>query len=87
MICCALNRFRTPLGTHVDGVSLLVYAELFDNFILPRFAPGWIRHLIFADGYLCCVLALRHLQVRYQLPALLFEVRWILLLEVLQVTA
>jgi len=47
--------------------------------------PGWILHLIFADGCLCRVLAFRRLQVRFQLTALLFEVRWILLPEGLKV--
>ncbi len=38
------------LLTWHDGIALFVYSESFDDFVLPRFTPRWIRHLIFADG-------------------------------------
>ena len=46
---------RILLLTGLDGIALLIHSNSFHDFILPRFTPGWILHLIFADGCLCCV--------------------------------
>ena len=51
--------FPVWLMTCPGGVSLFVHLESSEDFLLGRFAPGWIRHLILTDGCLRRVFAFR----------------------------